>query len=466
MGREFVDAEIALLERLGPRLTGTPAHEELIDHVADQWRDIGLTVHEDRHVFTRWDPPTGGGLRLEVAGEPVEVSSAFPYSGATYGVSGPLRRLRGPLPRWKAARGGIAVIEVDNWLLPMSALVGTWDGSPPWDPMRHPLVPATLASATMAGARRSAVTAVVFAWRGITPDCAHGQYVPFTMPYQDTPALFVAGDAAETVLAAAERGARAALTLRAALTPESTTRTVWTVVEGTRRPQETVLVVSHSDGVNVVEENGHIGLTALARDVVADPPERTTVFVLTTAHLRIPAVTDHGQATTRWLADHRDLWAGGRRAVAGLAIEHLGAREYRDDPATGRYGPTGDTEPELLYATTRELKTLASLEWRDVRPGGTRMSRPGPLIHFGEGEPLWDRGIPAVALVTTPQYLLSTTPGDHVDPDLLCRQVDAFRRLRRRLDVLPTRGFGTVARPNALARLAATVKVVAALLRR
>ncbi len=461
--RAVVEAEIELLARLGPRLTGSAAHEELIGHVAGQWEELGLSVREDRHTFTRWDPPADDGLRLVVGERVVDVSSVFPYSGVTSGVGGPLRRLRGLVPRWSAARGGIAVVEVDNRMLPMDVLVSTWDGRRPWERMKHPLIPATLAGAGLSRARKAGVSAVVFAWRGLSVDAARGQYVPFTLPYQDIPAVFVAGDAARDVLAAAEREEEARLTLAGVLTPGAATRTVWTMVEGTRRPDETVLVVSHSDGTNVVEENGHIGLVELARDVVAQPPERTTVFVLTTGHMRIPAMTKEGQATTRWLDDHRDLWAGPRRGVAGLAIEHLGAREYRDDPVAGTYGPTGAPEPELLYATTRELKTLAELEWRGVEP--VRVSRPSPLIHFGEGEPLLHHRIPAISLVTAPQYLLSSADGDYVDLELLRRQVDSFRRLRARLDSMPSGGFGTVDRPSPLGKVVTVGKVVAGLLR-
>jgi hypothetical protein len=226
-----------------------------------------------------------------------------------------------------------------------------------------------------------------------------------------------------------------------------------------------VLVVCHSDGTNAVEENGHIGLVSLAQDVAARPLGRTVTFVLTTGHLRIPAFSNSGQATSRWLTDHPEHWAGrpsGTHTVAGLTIEHLGAREYRDDPTTGRYGPTGKAEPELLYASTRQLKDLVDAEWHGAATP-PRVSAPGPFIHFGEGEPLYQRAIPGIALVTAPQYLLSIEPGDYVDLDLLTRQVDSFHRLLQRLDRLHAGEFGTVkplgrgAQAAAIARIAAGI---------
>ncbi|MCA1390220.1 hypothetical protein I6F20_14200 [Bradyrhizobium sp. IC3123] len=218
---------------------------------------------------------------------------------------------------------------------------------------------------------------MIFAWRGISIFNAKGQYLPFTLPYQNIPAVFVAGDDADFVLDAASRARRATLILDAVIERNSAMRTVWAAVEGRGAPHETVLVVSHSDGTNIVEENGHIGVVELARQTVAHPLARTVIFVLTAGHLRIPAVTEHGQATSRWLRDHPQWWAGGpgdRHAVAGLVIEHLGAREYRDNPLKNTYGPTGNPAPELLYASTAQLTALIESEWRT--PGKRRECRP------------------------------------------------------------------------------------------
>jgi hypothetical protein len=471
MDQDFVVAELDLLTKLGPRLPGSDAHECLVTHVAGQWAQLGMDVREDVLSFQRWDPPADPeGLRLTVDGHEVEISSAFPYSGTTGpgGVRGRLQHLSGPLPRWSLARGGIAVIEIRNRELPSSAVVGSWDPEDRWGRLANPMLPAMLAGLGLKRAARAGVKGVVLLVRGVSAANARGQYAPFTLSYRGIPAVSVAGDAADALLHAAQRGAQAELVLDATLTEDASMRTVWASVEGTRRPQETVLVVTHSDGTNVVEENGHIGLIQLARDVTTQPPERTIVFVFTAGHLRIPAVVaGHGQATSRWLADNRDWWAGGpgcRRAVSGLVIEHLGALEYRDDIVTGNYGPTGDAEPELLYASTPELRMLADLEWRGVEPGPTRVSMPNALMQLGEGQPLYLERIPNISLVTVPQYLLSTQPGDYVDVQLLQRQVDSFARLLRRLDTLPSASVGSIAPPTALRKVNAGAKILAHLL--
>src|SRR5205085_2685236 len=134
--------------------------------------------------------------------------------------------------------------------------------------------------------------------------------------------------AGERVLSAARAGRMAQLLLDASLT-DGEMETVWAVSRG-KAGNKTILVVTHSDGSNAVEENGHIGLLELARDAVRRPHRRNIVYVLTAGHLRIPAVSTHGQATSAWFEKHRDQWVGGAgnsRAVAGLVIEHLGARK-------------------------------------------------------------------------------------------------------------------------------------------
>ncbi|MDD1522428.1 hypothetical protein ABH973_000828 [Bradyrhizobium ottawaense] len=61
------------------------------------------------------------------------------------------------------------------------------------------------------------------------------------------------------------RARRATLVVDAVIERDSTMRTIWGAVEGNNAAHETVLVVSHSDGTNIVEESGHIGLVELAR---------------------------------------------------------------------------------------------------------------------------------------------------------------------------------------------------------
>lgn len=78
-----IDQEVALLNRLKSRVTGAVEHEELIKHIETQLFDSGLDVRSDVLPFTRWAPQGDAGPTLTVAGRPVPIASAFPYSGTT-----------------------------------------------------------------------------------------------------------------------------------------------------------------------------------------------------------------------------------------------------------------------------------------------------------------------------------------------------------------------------------------------
>lgn len=452
------------LRRLGPRTSGNDAHHALIEDVADELTQLGYDVHRDTHSFDRWDV-TADQFALHIGEQSVPLSSAWPYSGQTgpTSVTGELVFVHGLRKNWKAAAGKIAVIDMHNIDVPAHLLLDSWDGELPFETVANPVIGSELGGTDLTKAREAGVLGVVAVWRGISDEAARGQYLPFTRDYQDLPAVWVPESARQGVLDAAKNAETATLTLDARRTP-ATMDTLWAISEGSGpHANESVLVVTHSDGGNAVEENGHIGLIALARDAAATAHDRTIVFVYTAGHLRIPAVTEHGQATTAWLDAHPDLWspeADGLTAVAGLAIEHLGARHFATDPATGKYTADGTLEPELLYATTPELAELVRGTWKGVSDHAIPV-KPGALIHLGEGEPLHDAEIPAVALVTGPLYLLAELDDDLVDIDVLARQVDSFRRLQTHLaGPAEAKSFGTVKLAGKVKKLAATTRAL------
>lgn len=458
--------QIRRLHELGPRTSGSETHRTLIEDVAGELAGLGYTVERDTHSFERWDVAPDG-ISLRIGEENVGLSSAWPYSGETgeAGVTAPLVLVEGVRKNWSKAAGKIAVLDVHNLDVPSKLLLEPWSGGLPFQTLTNPVIGSEFAGTDLSAARAAGVVGVVATWRGLPDDAASGQYLPFTRGYQGLPAVWVGASSRDRVRAAARRGDTATLVLAASRTPNASMDTLWAVSPGTGAlAHESVLVVTHSDGGNAVEENGHLALVELAREAAAAPHERTIVFVYTAGHLRIPAVTDHGQATTAWLTDHPDLWSGalgGLTAVAGLAIEHLGAKRWRVDPGTGHYGPDGTLEPELLYATTRELADLTRGTWSGAVVGSATPVKPGALVHLGEGEPLYEQGIPAVALVTGPDYLLAERTGDLVDVEVLARQVDSFGRLLKHLaGPVDKSSFGTVQLPGKLRKALAGLRVL------
>ncbi|KAE8365736.1 hypothetical protein BDV27DRAFT_156616 [Aspergillus caelatus] len=442
-------AEVEFLIQQGPRLTGSPAHNTVLDRIERTLTNLGLEVKSDNYTFEYITPAsTANAPSLVVGSKEVEIASVFPYSGYTsdLGATGQLIHVPGPDPNWELARGNIAIVPITNPSLPFSVAFGTWDPAKRWvGNMTNPLIPTDMIGKTLPGAKKAGVKAVVFAWDdSISTGNAQKQYLPFKFPYADIPAVFTSGATSKDILAAAKSNSSATLTLRSEIVPNTPTRTIYAVVEGSnpKKSHDALLIVTHTDGTNVIEENGHIGVLQLAQDVATASPERTHVFVFTTGHLRMPAFTKSGKATTRWLNDHPEFWKGGvgqRRAIAALVIEHLGAVEFQENLSTNSYSSTGRVQPEVLYASTKELAAITEQQWRGADPGFTRVSKSSNMSQFGEGAALSDQEIPNISLVTGPLYLLAEWGGDEhdlVDLAALTRQVKSFQRLRKQLDAI------------------------------
>ena len=66
-------------------------------------------------------------------------------------------------------------------------------------------------------------------------------------------------------------------------------------------------------------------------------------------------------------------------------------------------------------------------------------------MHFGEGQPLFNKKIPEIALVTAPDYLCSVDANHHMDKfnlDLMCEQIETFVRCVLLLDEKSAKQIG------------------------
>lgn len=462
--------KVSWLRELGPRETGNPEHVRFVNWIGEELASLGLQVRRDSYRFNRWSAPiSGSGCAVAVHNSgrgdlTIPIASAYPYSGRTGpgGISGPLQPVRCAY-WWKGIAGKIAVIEVAHPSIPVKLLLDDVGHLPADaigipDTYRHPVLSARTFGPDLAAAKAAGAIGVVAVWKGLAADHAADQYVPFDFPYRDIPAVWVAGEAGEQILASARQGARATLTLNATWLPGATTDTVWTIVEG-EIANESILVVTHSDGGNVVEENGAIGVLDLARMIATGPrPKRTIVFVFVTGHLHIPAVTNRGQAMTAWLTAHPQWWSGKGgtpRAVAGLVIEHLGALER------ARCSSEDQVEPavELTYATNAAMQEILTKSWAGREKGKVLIARP-TIRHLGEGEPLYEHGIPAIALASVPVHLLAATKADIVDTELMHEQVGAFARALLMLESTPAHLLGRPERVGLLKKMLIGVQLV------
>ena len=467
---EYLKQEVDFIAPLKSRLTGSSTHNALIDHIQSELEDLGFTVQTDDLKFIYYDGPLTEP-RVYVGDTDISVTSYSKYSGFTGpdGVSGELVDLTTSsleeMPDWQKASGRIALTNVTNLVQNVPEILPVWPGSPPWfveygqpDSSTEALIGNNLTHAASAG-----VKAVVYAWQNASTGLVDGQWAPFHNLYQGVPTVFVQGEygGLGRLADAAEKATQATVTLNARMVPNTSARTVWTVIEGTDLKNESMIINTHTDGTNIIEENGYIAIMAYAKELAVNPPRRTTILVFVGQHMHFEAFAQPPQrATSRWLNQHPEYWAGegdssafeygGQlKGVAGSCVEHLGAIHWDESIENNTWFPTDSVEPELLYASTPQLDHLLRRSWHGADPNVTRVSNSvdSAIAQAGEGYSFFLVDIPNISLVTNPSYLLKIWPkgfdeAQLVDLRAVQRQVASFLRIWRVMDGMSADEFG------------------------
>jgi hypothetical protein len=493
----------------GTRYTGSRGQAGLVEWLAEQFGAIpGFSVRRDRHLFNRW---LADGFSLAVspaAGvppQPVPVSYYYPYSGATgpKGVSGRLVDLGTYPPAvvatsgtgqgtafWEQARGAIALVRATPSQFSLAVGQTATGGYEPGKSsaqaaadyeayislLNNPAFVGIFEPVPLLDAKNAGVKGVVVAYTGFPDDEVANQYNPFITPYASSsglatpgdpgcPCLWV-GDATGSRLSALARGgqAEAELVLTAGITAGAATDTIWGVLKGSGGSGEAIIVNTHTDGPNSFEENGFLGLLALARHFAAVGHSRDLIFVMVTGHFQLPQFTRPipnarpevgSDATSVWMADHPDQF---KRAVLGVTVEHLGCTMWTDSGpsyvATGgfEWGPTYTMQREgstALVNAEQEayLAAVAAVNAAGHTNFPTASIMPGAVpIYFGEGAPLYAGGLGTVSLIPAPTYLLQAGDPqnprlldlDKLDPRLAYGQLLTFARTIEILDTTPT----------------------------
>ncbi len=431
----------------GPRLTGNAAHKAYVNHLAQSFAELGCQVMRDTQVFDRWEAKDWS-LKVEQAGRMVPVSLAgfHPYSGSTP-PQGIVARLVCPgllpmpvLPPWGDLRsfdsivqalrqqlqrsvtglansqpGGVkgAVVLVNVPSLPLFAGIVDLIKSHEYDPDRT-LNFSTSYRRTWLNGFLSAVADIYQSLGAVgvvyildaSPQAARGQYVPFFSKAKAFPGLLVDRVVGQQLKLAAASGARVQFTLTATVERNATTDSLVAILPG--MSDENVVINTHTDGQNAFEENGAAACLALARYHAGKPEgqrRRTLVFSCLTGHM----VSGLPQAQG-FLDAHPDLAA---KAVASLTIEHFGATEWQDSAMAG-YRATGNPEVAGIFHTGGLLQpALAAVKAMDLRR--TLLLKPAGGFIFGVGEPFVAAGIPSLAYITGPEYLVAIAPDGHLD---------------------------------------------------
>lgn len=444
------------MNSLGPRLTGNKAHGEFIKWLKDEISKMDIPIYSDPFYFRRWEEKKSS-IEILDGDEKISipVSSAYPYSGKTDadGITEELVYIKG-LSEIMDVKGKIAVFDVANVNFIPSEIAFDKRSSYPEDVVLEskyegPVITSFVQCFNGIISKLTGAKAAVLIWRGLHDDCVKGQYLSFISDYQKIPMLWVNETDGERIIEAAQAHKKAKFVLEAEIEERAFTESFYCIIEG-KNKRENVIINTHTDGTNCVEENGAIALLQLMKNVKNAELERTHIFLFTTGHFRLPHFQDIRtgafQSGSRWLAMHRDLWDGKKghgKCVANLTVEHLGCMEWRD--IDGEYKATGKPEVEIVYTGNEFMDKLYIDTVKSRKTVRTMTLRGHNALHFGEGQNFFTMGIPEISLVPAPYYLCVVSDGQETEKfsiDLMTEQTETFAELIQKIEHISAKELG------------------------
>ena len=168
----------------------------------------------------------------------------------------------------------------------------------------------------------------------------------------DMPGLILDRDAGGQVIADANAGKIATVRLEATVEPSEAVQLI-AYLPGKHygTPQdEQILLVNHTDGPSITQDNGALGLLAIVKyfsNLPQEERERTLTIFLDCRHY-IPGMETAHQAVS-WLNKYPEAR---EKIVAMIHIEHLGEMDYRE--VDGRVEAVGLPEQSYLWVRNNQ----------------------------------------------------------------------------------------------------------------
>ncbi|MFJ5991439.1 hypothetical protein [Lentzea sp. NPDC092896] len=421
------------LDARGLRATGSPEHGSYVAELAARLAEAGVSQVRLEPVPVRRWTPTRWRLELLEAGRAtaVPVAAYVPYSGWT-GPGGVTGRLS---DQPSAATIGLA----DVPLLPLTA--GVFDaldydapagpaGQDPATPYERIWLSQDVMRQELTRHREAGAHGLVLVVDLPTDEIADG-YLLYDGVHRELPAVFVGREQGPVLREALAAGAEVRLVLEADV-EQTVSHNIVGIIPG--QTDELVVLQSHTDGTNGIEDNGPEAIIAMAEHLArrsrTDLP-RGVLVLLSTGHF----TTEQAWGLEHFLDQHRDDMVP--RIAAALCVEHLGALPSKTDIDRGI--PVGDHEFGAFFASPHRavvdtvrnaLQRAATTEARVLRPfvPDTSGRSPNGLTWPGDGCAFWHAaGLPSANFITGPDYLLDTgSVMGHIDVEALRRQAIAF----------------------------------------
>lgn len=451
------------LHDFGPiRFTGTPQCRAFEEFLATEMTKLGFSLERDQYRLMSWscDLERDCHISLSEDGQSardLDVIAYYPFS-ATTRATGPVTgrvlyagvgdaSVKELVSKTPAAELAESIVVVD---MPLTG--GGARGTPVFypdrfpdglsDPYRGPN-PASQGGRPSMEAVESKCKALVLCYTDVSDEAARYNWLPFSDKHRKTPALWVGRSGSEALKAASGRST-VTLRLDATLVPDSRADTLVATLPG--KSEEVVFLTTQTDGPNECNENGGLGLLALATYAAKRPASerrRTLVVCMPTGHYAFGAVADQETGSGR-----RGGTSGAiekrpelvKRIVAQIALEQMGATEWSASDMSWK--ATGQPAPDMWIPTDKTHEASNRMFIASTRGEDSRYSR-AFLVQSGfapgEGGVLRQQGLPGIGLMGSPQYFFRADPKgviDKLDPRIMKNQVDFATKMMLLMDRL------------------------------
>lgn len=433
----------------GPTLAGSPSWHNYLEMLEKEWRALGVVdIFRNPIPYERWyttEFPDDSNWSLHVDGKKIRVANYGCNSGHTPngGVTGSLVLYKDGMPD-EALRGKIAVM-----VKPPSP--GLSRGSDDYeylsnpDTFPNPLKPyddeAPLSPFPIMGlgaaqdplTRAGAIGAVIV--MPLPFEATAGLYTFGVPALHLMPTLYLDRDTGAEVAAAAGAGTQATLRL-IAKTEQAEGYQLFGYLPGKdygTASDRQVLLVTHTDGPSISQENGAIGILSMAKYFShipkADRP-RSLMLFYDCRHFMPGA--ERAFAKEDYAASHPEVYS---KVIASMGIEHLGQKKVVDKP----FRFTNEADLTSIYTTNNaHMVDLAVAAVKENNLPRTQIQTPGRKgVHGGEQGPWYGLGsianrnrIPGFAVIgALTGYWTSTARLDRLDVDLFLTEMAAASQM-------------------------------------
>ncbi len=442
----------------GPTLAGTPSWKNYIELLEAELRKAGVVdVFRNPFTYTRWytsEWPDDSNWSLHVDGTKVKVANYGCNSGKTPddGVTGSLVVYKAGMPA-ESLRGKIAIVEKTAVEDPLASAAGGRTGdyeylsnpetfpdaafpAKPQGEICNPFGLMGLGRADQELTAGGAMGALIVL--PMSYDALSGVYTFAVPKLHEMPSLYLDRDAGAQMKEAAAAGKSARLRL-VSKTEEVEAHQLFGYLPGRDygKPEDKmVLLVTHTDGPSISQENGGLGILSMVKYFShipqAERPRSLMIFYDCRHYL--PGM-ERAFVPQDYASSHPDVY---KSVIAAMGIEHLGQIQVVEESGKP-YHRTNLAELSSVWTTNNQhLVDLAIKAVKDNQIPRVQVECPGrPGIHGGEQGPWYGLGniarrigVPGASTMGSMSAYWSTKARiNYLDPHHFVRQVAAMSQI-------------------------------------